>query len=42
MQTYYELLLLISFRVQGEIPILVYSLRLLTLWGYVGNTETQK
>lgn len=40
MQTDYQLLLLISFTVQGE--ILVHSLQLLTFCGCVGNIQTQK
>lgn len=42
MQTDYELLLLISFTVQGEILILVHSLQLLTFWGCVGSIQRQK
>lgn len=42
MQTDYELLLLISFTVQGEILILIHSLQLLTFWGSVGSIQRQK
>lgn len=42
MQTDYQILLLISFPVQGEILILVHSLPLLTFWDCVGNIQTQQ